>query len=119
MISSDDTRPAAGNSASGELKIRGELKIDAELIIHSAASLRQKLLELLAQHPSGDCRIDLSAVEECDAIGLQLLISARKSAENLSSSFVIAAASPAVEEAAAAIGLPLEEVTGKTPAISS
>jgi anti-anti-sigma regulatory factor len=54
------------------------LRMPAEVTIATAAGLKTTLLDALA---SGlRCRLDLSAVEEFDLAGLELLLSAHKSA---------------------------------------
>lgn len=79
----------------------GPLEIAGELNIHSAVAVQRNLLEALSLGASG---IDLSRVEACDAIGLQLLLSAKKSG------LQIIAMAPAVVEAAAAIGIYIEDL---------
>lgn len=83
-----------------EIAVKG-CGITGELNIHSAAAVQRILLEALS---GGADHIDLSAVEKCDAIGLQLLLSARKSGLR------VTAMSPVIAEAAAAIGISPEEL---------
>lgn len=56
--------------------------------------------------------IDLSGVEKCDTAALQLLCSARKTALAAGKSLQVIDTPPAVHDAAAALGLRLDEVAG-------
>lgn len=88
------------------------LNIAGELNIQSAGGVHRTLVEALAGGDQADeCRVDLSGVDACDAIGLQLILSARKSARRMNRPFTVTAMSPVVAEAAAAIGLSPEELS--------
>jgi anti-sigma B factor antagonist len=53
-------------------------RLDGELTIYRAAELRVALQAALA--PAGDLELDLSGVTELDSAGVQLLLSAKKTA---------------------------------------
>ena len=67
--------------------------------------LHKVLLEQL--HTDGHVLLDLSSVEECDAAGLQLLCSLRKTHPGGAHRFVITAVSPALQEIADVLGIPI------------
>ena len=79
------------------------LKLTGSLDIYSAESLRDVLLK--HAESSRSISIDLSAVEVCDVTGLQLLYSARRSAEAANKSFLITSVSDAFLAACAAAGV--------------
>jgi anti-anti-sigma factor len=97
---------AGPNRAEGPAPAGGafRLKLDGELNIGNAAGLQRTLAESL---DGGAPALDLSAVTECDAAALQLICSWRKAVARRGLTARIAAWSPAVEDAAAAIGLPV------------
>ncbi len=72
------------------------------LVINQAAILREMLVQALA---NGTRAVDLSAVSDCDTAGVQLLISACKTAEASGGPLVLRAASPAVQEIMTRYGL--------------
>jgi anti-anti-sigma regulatory factor len=81
-------------------KISGVFNIAGTLDIEAASSFRQALVDLvLEQSP---IEADLSAVEACDAAALQVLLAGQRD-----KTLRVAAASPAVTEIAAALGLSL------------
>lgn len=85
-----------------------ELKLAGSLVIGVAAELRTALHDRILQHP--EVKLDLAGVESCDAAALQLLWSARKTAEETGKRLELTAMSPAVEDTGAALGLFLREV---------
>lgn len=92
----------------------GPLKLAGALDIYAADILREALLQQLQSVLTLD--LDLSAVEVCDVVALQLLCSARKSAARGGKPFALVAVSPAVNAASAAVGLDLETLSAKHPA---
>ena len=50
-------------------------RIDGELTIYQACSIRDELKNLIAEHDS--VKLDLKKVERCDTAGIQLLYSAK------------------------------------------
>ena len=81
--------------------------LDGELTIMTAAGHKDRLLTALAG--SGGLRVDLSAVEEVDTAGLQVLLLARREAEQLSLPFELAAPAPDVAAVLALAGLTAAE----------
>lgn len=81
----------------------GTLQLAGALDIYSADALREALLAPL--QAKSDLALDLAGVESCDVIALQLLCSARKTAVAQGTAFSIQTTSPAIAEAAAAVGL--------------
>jgi anti-sigma B factor antagonist len=77
--------------------IQNSLRIEGEMNIYRAAELKGSLLEALEQ--AGELEIDLSAVSEIDTAGVQLLMLARKIAQEKQQSLRLVAHSPAVIEA--------------------
>jgi len=73
------------------------LSLDGELTIYRAAELKELLLNALAAG-SGDLEVDLSGVSEFDSAGLQLLMLAKKTAQQRGRELRLAGHSPAVLE---------------------
>jgi len=82
------------------------LAVEGEMTIYRAAELQPALLDLVRTHDAP--ALDLSAVTEFDSAGLQLLLVARSEATRLGKPFAVAAASPAVRDAFALLGMNLE-----------
>lgn len=62
-------------------EMRGDawcIALDGELTIGTVAAVKDDLVAALAD--LGDCELDVSAVDEIDTAGLQLLLMARRSA---------------------------------------
>jgi anti-anti-sigma factor len=76
--------------------------IAGEMTIYRAAELKPLVVD--AVH-AGVAAIDVSAVTEIDSAGVQLLLLARRVAKDAARDVEIAAASPAVREAAELLGL--------------
>lgn len=75
------------------------LRIEGELTIYRAAELAGAMKATLAQVPAGgEFELDLSGVTEMDCAGVQLLISARRSAHESGRVLRVAGRSPAVVE---------------------
>ena len=88
--------------------VQAPWKIEGEITIRNVGELYAKV----AAFPDGaNFELDLSAVAECDTAALQLICSARKTAVLRGVRFR-AALSPAIENTAAALGLPAEELRG-------
>ncbi|WP_198950770.1 lipid asymmetry maintenance protein MlaB [Kineosporia sp. A_224] len=93
----------AGTVEAGTPSGGADLVIDGELTIHTAGDRKTELLALLER---GDTlTVDLSAVTELDAAGLQLLLLTRREATQLGKTLEITAASNAVTEALAIVHL--------------
>ena len=94
-------------------KATGVLQISGTLDIDGADSLREALLDCsLHQSAAADLSADLSDVDGCDAAALQVLLAARRDAVAAGKAFRITAASNAVTDTAAALGLPIDEPRG-------
>jgi anti-anti-sigma factor len=87
------------DKTTGTLKIAGHMRID------EVDSLKSALSQYVLNEPR--LALDLSAVEYCDAAGLQLLLAAEKTAAHLHKPFALNAVSEAVTNSAAALGLTL------------
>ena len=79
--------------------------IDANLTIHHAALLLPRLQAWLA---AGCAPLSLAAAEECDCAGLQLLLSARRSAQAAGRALRLTDVGPAVRDALGRVGLASE-----------
>jgi anti-sigma B factor antagonist len=82
------------------------LAVEGEMTIYRAAELKPALLEAVRTHDAP--ALDLSAVTEFDSAGLQLLLAARREAARLGKQLAIPAASPAVRDAFALLGMDLD-----------
>jgi anti-anti-sigma factor len=94
-----------------QLQIRedsGVLWCDGTLGIQSVEDLRTTLAEHLKQNPI--LRLDLSAVRECDASGLQLLYAASKQADIAGKRFEISGLSESIQNTSTILGLSLDEL---------
>ena len=87
------------------------IRLTGEITIRNAAELRRRFTDALDR--KADLVADLSTVESCDAAGLQLICSSRKTATARGLRLRIESLSPAIEAAARGIGLPLVELTGQ------
>jgi anti-anti-sigma factor len=83
------------------------LAIEGEMTIYRAAELKPALLDAVREHAAP--ALDLSAVTEFDSAGLQLLLVARQEAARLGKRLVLSAASNAVRDVFALLGMDLEE----------
>jgi anti-anti-sigma factor len=97
-----DRADAAAIAEPKPLTLSGEWSID------NAEELRKFLADSLESGP--DVILDLSGVLACDTAGLQLICSLRQTAVQRGGRLRIAALSPAIEETAAALGLPIPEL---------
>lgn len=85
------------------------LRITGEQTISTTDELHKSLAEYLDR--GLDVVVDLSEVDECDTAALQLIYALRQSAMQRKQHFHITALSPAITEAATALGLRMEELT--------
>ncbi|MEJ7138406.1 STAS domain-containing protein [Amphibiibacter pelophylacis] len=83
------------------------LAIQGDLTIYRAAELRQTLLTALAQ-PGDTLALDLSGVTELDSAGLQLLLSARRTAQAGGRTLDFLAPSPPLLQTWQMLGLPTQ-----------
>ncbi len=82
----------ASNKKSGICK----LKAESDMTIYSASQNHQDLVDHFAEYSSFE--IDLSAVEEIDCSGIQLLLALKYSAEKKSKTLEISSVSDATAE---------------------
>jgi anti-anti-sigma regulatory factor len=87
------------DKTTGILRIAGHLRID------EVGPLKSALCQYVLNEPKLD--LDLSAVDSCDAAGLQLLLAAEKTAAHLGKPYSLQSVSDAVTQSAAALGLTL------------
>jgi anti-anti-sigma factor len=80
------------------------LRFAGDLDIYNGEAARHALIEHLAGEPG--LELDCSAVEACDAAGIQLLLAARLSALAVGKAFSIRAPAPAIDKCAELLGLP-------------
>lgn len=92
------------NSGPAPVRLEPTFRIEGPLTIAMAANWRRRLVAATAR---GMLVIDAGAVTSCDTIGVQLLVSARRTAEAGGVPFRVAASSPAIDRACAAIGVRL------------
>ena len=75
------------------------LRIEGELTIYRAAELAAAMKAALAEVPAGAAlELDLAEVTEMDSAGVQLLLAARRSADESGRVLRLAGTSPAVAE---------------------
>jgi anti-anti-sigma factor len=86
----------------------GVLWCGGTLGIQSVEDLRMTLAEHLKQNPV--LRLDLSAVQECDACGLQLLYAAARQAGSAGKRFEISGVSESIRNTSTILGLSLDEL---------
>lgn len=79
------------------------LRMKGEMTVYEAASLRDAFLESLDAFDG--VIVDLRAVTEIDVPGLQLIVSAQKTAEKRNKAFSVGALSDVVADAVYRIGL--------------
>jgi anti-sigma B factor antagonist len=96
---------------------RTSLRLDGELTIYRAVELCDLLKAALAADGAVD--IDLDGVTEIDSAGVQLLMSARKTAHQAARDVRLVALSPAVHEVFALLGLTVDSASLSTPADES
>jgi anti-anti-sigma factor len=77
--------------------------LQGALDIYAAAQVRERLADLIAQHPL--IELQLAEVDEIDASGVQILLAAKQQASNLEHSLRLSAHSPAVIDALELCGL--------------
>lgn len=87
----------------------GALRLSGALDIYAAGALREILLQQIESTPAVE--LDLSAVDACDVIALQLLCAARKSAVGAGKRFSVVSPSSAVAEAGVVLGFDLQTIS--------
>jgi len=84
------------------------LKISGDISVYEVRELRDELIAHLKAH--SELTLDLSEVTDCDTAGVQLLYSARITAESEDKPFLIRGASPQLVNAVTFVGLNPSEV---------
>ena len=84
------------------------LALGPDLTIASAAALRTRLLAALAT--ATPLHLDLSAVEEIDSAGVQLLLAARRSLQASGRTWRVSAAPAVVVQTLAVLGLSVADL---------
>lgn len=79
------------------------MKIDGDLSVYEVESLRQELLAGL--EASSACRLDLSAVTQCDTAAVQVLLAAQRSAAGAGKTVTVGAMGTAVRTVFDDLGL--------------
>ncbi len=79
------------------------MRVEGEMTIYRAAELKPALLDAVRGHAAPG--LDLSTVTEFDSAGLQLLLVTRAEAARLGRQLQITAASPAVRDVFALLGM--------------
>jgi anti-anti-sigma factor len=82
------------------------MRVEGEMTIYRAAELKPALLDAVRAHEAP--ALDLSAVTEFDSAGLQLLLMARQEAGRLGKRLAVSAASAAVRDVCALLGMDLD-----------
>jgi len=80
------------------------IKIEGDLVIASVAEAKPEIVAALAG--ARDIRLDLSAIDDCDTAGVQLLLMARASARLQGKRLATIARSASFAEAVERIGIP-------------
>ena len=94
----------------------GILRLSGSIQISSAEELRTAFRDYIGE--AATPIIDLSEADECDTAILQLLISARRTAEHCGKQFELMGLSPDIRDTTAALGLMLTEASKQEPPIT-
>ena len=78
-------------------------KIKGSLSIYEVNHIQEKLMELLQENDK--IELDLNSINECDASGLQILYSARKTADELEKEIIFSRVSKTLKDTAVRIGI--------------
>lgn len=83
------------------------MKVGQGLSAYEVKDLKDRLLAGFTNHQG--LILDVSCVTECDTLGVQLLLSAGKTAEKLNKTFNITGESQSVQEALTAVGFEIKD----------
>ncbi|WP_035237343.1 STAS domain-containing protein [Desulfobacter vibrioformis] len=83
------------------------IKIEGSLSAYNAGDIKDRLLTGFTNHQG--VILDINGVTECDTLGIQLLLSARKTAEMLNKTFNVTGDSPSVQDMLTGLGLEAED----------
>ena len=84
------------------------MKIEGSLSVYEVGDLKDLLLMGLTNYQG--IILDINGVIACDTLGIQLLLSARKTAEKLNKTFNVTGDSQSVQDAVTGVGLGAEGV---------
>ena len=84
------------------------MKIEGSLSAYEVGDLKNRLLTGFTNYQG--IILDVNGVIECDTLGIQLLLSARKTAEKLNKTFNVTGDSQSVQDAVTGVGLYAEDV---------
>jgi anti-sigma B factor antagonist len=84
--------------------------IDGAMSVYEAAEIRDTLGRAFREAGETGVTLDLSAVESCDAAGVQIICAARRTAREAGTPFRVTATSEAVNRALRSAGLTLSEM---------
>jgi len=84
------------------------MKIEGSLSVYEVGDLKDLLLMGLTNYQG--IILDINGVIACDTLGIQLLLSARKTAEKLNKTFNVTGDSQSVQDAVTGVGLDAEDV---------
>jgi len=82
------------------------IKIEGALSAYSVGEFKDRLLAGLTSHQG--VILDINGVTKCDTLGIQLLLSAGKTAEKLNKTFNVTGDSRSVQDAVTGVGLEAE-----------
>ena len=83
------------------------MKIEGPLSAYEVGDIKERLLKKFSDHQ--EIVVDISDVTECDALGIQLLLSAGKTAEKLKKIFRITGDAQPIQDAMTGMGLAAED----------
>ena len=83
------------------------MKIEGPLSAYEVRGLKDRLLTGFTNYQG--IILDVNGVTECDTLGIQLLLSARKTAEKLNKTFNVTGDSQSIQDAVTGVGLDAED----------
>lgn len=83
------------------------IKIEGSMSAYKVGDLKDRLLTGFTNHQG--VILDINGVTECDTLGIQLLLSARKTAEKLNKTFNLTGDSQSVQDMLTRVGLEAED----------
>jgi anti-anti-sigma regulatory factor len=83
------------------------MKIEGALSAYEVGELKDRLLTQISNYQ--EIIFDINDVTECDTLGIQLLLSASKTAEKLNKTFKVTGDSQPIQDAIAGMGLEAED----------
>ncbi|WP_289023329.1 STAS domain-containing protein [Desulfobacter postgatei] len=83
------------------------MKIEGSLSAYDVGELRNRLLTGLTNYQG--IVFDINGVTDCDTLGVQLLLSAKKTADKLNKTFHITGYSQSIQDAVTGVGLKAED----------